>query len=215
MNDAEYTKCKNGHLFDFREKTECPYCPRPTAPPDGTDSAQRLDMPASVSTTVVEDRGVVADSDPSLTVVEGVDSPRAGITVIEESKSSSSTDSVGGAGRKKRTLLQIEKQRDRRPIFAWLVVLEGRQQYEVFRIDQEQTYLGSSGQGGVVLYDDFVSSEHASIRCHEGQFFITDLDSENGTFVNDFAEDARIDRVRLKDGDNIRLGEVEFKFKCL
>lgn len=214
MNGADYTKCKNGHLFDPREKTECPYCPRPTMPQGGSNLARRRDTPASVS-TVVENSGGMVASDGSPTVVDRQDTPSAGATVIEQPGSSSGSESLGGAGRKTRTLSQVEQQRNNRPIFAWLVLLEGRQQYEVFRIDQEQIYLGRSGQGDVVLDDDFVSSEHASIRCRDGQFFITDLDSKNGTFVNDFAEEARIDRVELKDGDDIRLGGVEFKFKCL
>ena len=38
---------------------------------------------------------------------------------------------------------------------------------------------------------------------------VVPLVPQNGTFVNDFAEEARIDRVELKDGDDIRLGGVE------
>lgn len=101
------------------------------------------------------------------------------------------------------------------PIFAWLAVLEGAQQYMDFRIDQEQVYLGGSAECDIVLEDDFISGEHASLRYREGKFFITDLDSRNGTFVNDFSADARIDRVQLHDGDSIRIGKALMKFKCL
>lgn len=101
------------------------------------------------------------------------------------------------------------------PIFAWLVVLEGKQQYADFRIDSDQTYLGASPECQIVVDDEFASGEHASIRCREGTFFITDLDSRNGTLVNDFGPDARIDRVQLKDGDEIRIGQTLMKFKCL
>jgi pSer/pThr/pTyr-binding forkhead associated (FHA) protein len=42
---------------------------------------------------------------------------------------------------------------------------------------------------------------------------LTDLDSTNGTFVNDSAEG--VARIELKDNDIIRLGETTLKFKCL
>jgi len=42
---------------------------------------------------------------------------------------------------------------------------------------------------------------------------ITDLDSTNGTFLNDGAEP--VSRVELKDNDVIRAGETSLKFKCL
>jgi pSer/pThr/pTyr-binding forkhead associated (FHA) protein len=42
---------------------------------------------------------------------------------------------------------------------------------------------------------------------------LTDLDSTNGTFLNDNKEP--ISREELKDNDVIRVGDVSLKFKCL
>jgi pSer/pThr/pTyr-binding forkhead associated (FHA) protein len=63
----------------------------------------------------------------------------------------------------------------------------------------------------VVIRDPAVSSQHASLRYEDSKFYLTDLDSSNGTFVND----TKIARHELKDNDVVRLGEVTLKFKCL
>ena len=50
-----------------------------------------------------------------------------------------------------------------------------------------------------------VSLQHAVIQRKNGQFFVTDLGSTNGTFVNE----KRISgTVQLQDGDNIRYADV-------
>jgi pSer/pThr/pTyr-binding forkhead associated (FHA) protein len=56
-----------------------------------------------------------------------------------------------------------------------------------------------------------VSGQHASVRYEDGKFFLTDLDSSNGTYLND----RKIVREELKDNDVIRFGEIIVKFKRL
>ena len=93
--------------------------------------------------------------------------------------------------------------------------MEGAQQYEVFRIDKEKTYIGVSSNCDIVLQDEFISSEHASICLRGGKFFITDLDSCNGTIVNDSDPSVSIDREEIKDGDDVQIGRALIKFKCI
>jgi pSer/pThr/pTyr-binding forkhead associated (FHA) protein len=73
--------------------------------------------------------------------------------------------------------------------------------------------LGTARDCEVVLRDPAVSNKHASVSYKESKFMLTDLDSTNGTFVNDSAEG--VARIELKDNDIIRLGETTLKFKCL
>jgi pSer/pThr/pTyr-binding forkhead associated (FHA) protein len=54
---------------------------------------------------------------------------------------------------------------------------------------------------------------HASISYKDGKFVITDLDSTNGTFINNDSDP--LARVELRDNDIIRVGETSLKFKCL
>jgi pSer/pThr/pTyr-binding forkhead associated (FHA) protein len=50
-----------------------------------------------------------------------------------------------------------------------------------------------------------VWSRHAQLTLQDGQVYIEDLDSVNGTAVNK-AEVAATDATALKDGDEIRFG---------
>jgi len=99
------------------------------------------------------------------------------------------------------------------PVVGWLVAINGEQKGEDFRLREGQNTLGSAPDVEVVIRDSTVSGKHASLRYKEGKFYLTDLDSTNGTYLNDRAE--AIAREELKDNDVIRLGDVSLKFKCL
>ena len=63
-----------------------------------------------------------------------------------------------------------------------------------------------------MLRDTAISGKHASLRYKDQKFFLTDLDSSNGTYLND--SPSSIAREELKDNDVVRIGEVSLKFKC-
>jgi len=98
-------------------------------------------------------------------------------------------------------------------LVGWLVAMDGEQKGEDFRIRDGQTVIGSAPDVDVVLRDVTISAKHASLRYKDSKFFLTDLDSTNGTFVNDGPES--IARAELKDSDLIRIGAVTLKFKVL
>lgn len=99
------------------------------------------------------------------------------------------------------------------PVVAWVVILNGAQKGEDFRLIEGKNSLGSAAASNIKLSDPAVSAEHASINYREGKFVISDLDSTNGTFMNDDSEP--VARVVLQDGDVIRVGETSLKFKSL
>jgi pSer/pThr/pTyr-binding forkhead associated (FHA) protein len=101
----------------------------------------------------------------------------------------------------------------RAPVVGWLVVLEGAQKGDDFRLREGKNALGTARDAEVSLRDTTVSQVHASINYKDGKFLLTDLDSTNGTFVNSGTEG--ISRIELHDGDTVRLGETTLKFKCL
>ena len=96
---------------------------------------------------------------------------------------------------------------------GWFVALTGDQKGEDFRIRDGQNIIGSAPDADVVLHDTAISGKHASLRYKDLKFFLTDLDSTNGTFLNEATDP--IAREELKDNDTIRIGEVLLKFKCL
>jgi hypothetical protein len=113
------------------------------------------------------------------------------------------------AGR--RTMLFTDKRKA--PVVGWFVALTGQHKGEDFRIREGPNTIGSAPDADIVLRDADISGKHASLRYKDQKFTITDLDSSNGTFVNDRTDP--IAREELKDNDIVRIGEVMLKFKCL
>lgn len=71
----------------------------------------------------------------------------------------------------------------------------------------EPLSIGRSREADIPLIDDKVSRVHCGIRLSEGDFYIKDLKSRNGTFVNG----QRIeDTQKLKPGDRIQIGSTVF-----
>jgi len=90
---------------------------------------------------------------------------------------------------------------------AWLEREDGE------RLDVGLSFsIGRSSGCSLKLTDSKVSRKHASIhRQGEIEFWISDLGSANGTFVNQ----NRINQpLRLRNGDDVRIGPFKLKFVC-
>jgi hypothetical protein len=99
------------------------------------------------------------------------------------------------------------------PVAGWVVILNGAQKGEDFRLHEGKNTVGKATGSDITLHDPAVSAMHASISYKDGKFVITDLDSTNGTFINNDSDP--LARVELRDNDIIRVGETSLKFKCL
>lgn len=107
----------------------------------------------------------------------------------------------------------VISERRRLPVVGWLVALTGDQKGEDFRLHEGQNVIGSTADCQITLKNTTVTARHASLRYQDGRFVLTDLDSTNGTWLNDRPD--RIAREELKDNDLIRIGDISLKFKCL
>ena len=99
-----------------------------------------------------------------------------------------------------------------KPIFGWLVVIEGEDLWREFLITQEnrQYLIGKSTEHCAFrLRGNGVENMHASLRLKDEKLFITDLDTEDGAYLND----EPVTREEVKDGDRIRIGDVILKFR--
>jgi class 3 adenylate cyclase/tetratricopeptide (TPR) repeat protein len=77
------------------------------------------------------------------------------------------------------------------------------------RYVESETRIGRGDRNNFQLNDPSISRDHALIRRVEGDYVLSDLDSSNGTFVND----ERVYEPRhLSPGDRVRLANVEFSF---
>ncbi|MFO0859550.1 MAG: ATP-binding protein [Phycisphaerales bacterium] len=90
-----------------------------------------------------------------------------------------------------------------------LTVIQGPDKGRTFQLpDHEPQLIGRSGEA-LPITDSTVSRRHAEMTPDSGAWYIRDLQSQNGTYVN--AERIK-DRVRLRPGDQIRVGSTLFVF---
>ena len=79
---------------------------------------------------------------------------------------------------------------------------------ESFLLSDERTLIGRSPECDVFLDDVTVSRDHALVVKRGGDFYLDDLGSLNGTYVNR----RRIESHRLADGDELQIGKYKLTF---
>ena len=77
-------------------------------------------------------------------------------------------------------------------------------------LDQEMITIGRDRENDIVLDSDSVSRRHARIEHRDARIYLTDLDSTNGTYVNDDNEPVR--DCQLRRGDQVKIGDTIFKY---
>lgn len=91
--------------------------------------------------------------------------------------------------------------------YATLQELDGSK--TIHTINKTAVRIGRNTDNDVRLLNDSISSHHAEIhRKREGVFYIVDLNSSNGVYVND----KKITQNELHTGDILELGEVRLRF---
>ncbi len=89
-----------------------------------------------------------------------------------------------------------------------LVTIYGRDLGRQYELDAVETLIGRGLECRIFLDLDNVSRRHARIVAGDDGFFIEDLRSTNGTYVND----GEVDRRRLRNGDLVKIGSAILKF---
>ena len=79
---------------------------------------------------------------------------------------------------------------------------------ESFALQGDRMTVGRRPDSDVFLDDVTVSRDHALIVRRNGGFWLDDLGSLNGTYVNR----RRIDSHRLEDGDELQVGKYKLTF---
>lgn len=92
---------------------------------------------------------------------------------------------------------------------AVLRTIKGLPPGQVFTLDKEAAVLGRHPDCDIVLEIGAVSRNHAKIVAADGEFFVEDLNSRNGTFVNDERVEGR---RKLADNDQLRICDVVMVF---
>jgi Nif-specific regulatory protein len=89
-----------------------------------------------------------------------------------------------------------------------LTAISGRLKGSVFAIEELPVVIGRETAATLCIADASVSRRHSQIEKEADEFVIEDLDSLNGTFVNDVP----VKRRKLKHGDRLRIGDSQLIF---
>ena len=94
---------------------------------------------------------------------------------------------------------------------AKLVVHQGAQTGTSFPLPPHATEIGRDDTADISLQDPEMSRRHVRISWQEGRHILEDLQSTNGTFLNDTRVTAA---QRLSTGDMIRMGQHVLEFQA-
>ena len=94
---------------------------------------------------------------------------------------------------------------------ASVILLRDDQPVSQFPVpDGQAIVIGRSGGNSIQIHDSKISRHHCEVRATPDGWFIRDLGSKNGTFVNG----ARITEARLRTDDRIQIGLARLLFRC-
>lgn len=182
--------CSNGHIYDAKYEI-CPICPSP-------ELAQKI--------------GATIHSNPTVSYSENPGDSTSS-TFVDNSNPTS-----GASGSKKTVIINTASEeeikaeaRKSRKIVGWLITFSWRSEGEDYRLYEGRNIISGSGKGDIIISDPAVSSPHCMILFRSGKFRIKDELSTNGTFVNG----NETEEAELKDGDIIRIGTTELKFRTV
>ena len=91
-----------------------------------------------------------------------------------------------------------------------LVVLQEDEKKEVFTLSSIKSIIGREVENDVMIDDEKISRRHAIIYHDEGEYWIEDLNSKNGVYLNGKKITGR---ERLVDGYLLKLGTTMLRFE--
>lgn len=94
---------------------------------------------------------------------------------------------------------------------ASLIVVSGKQKGEYLPLGRRTSVIGRAESLPLQILDDLISRRHFRVIFEEAtsQYYAEDMESKHGTFVN---MRRLADRVMLREGDQILLGETSLLF---
>jgi pSer/pThr/pTyr-binding forkhead associated (FHA) protein len=89
-----------------------------------------------------------------------------------------------------------------------LLVKRGPNAGSTFLMEKDLTTCGRSTESDVFLDDVTVSRKHAEFQRRDGAFFVKDVGSLNGTYVNG----EQVEETKLAPGDEVQVGRFKLVF---
>ncbi len=131
--------------------------------------------------------------------------PLAAQTQVHQRESTTATYRVGETGE----LIPVDVESMASHGHAAVVIRSGGNRVgESFPLDGDRMTVGRRPDCDVFLDDVTVSRDHALVVKRGGDFYLDDLGSLNGTYVNR----RRIESHKLADGDELQIGKYKLSF---
>ncbi len=89
---------------------------------------------------------------------------------------------------------------------AVLTFLSGDHADETIKLRRDATIIGRE-KGDIIIHDTEISATHCQIQEINGIYHIFDMNSTNGTYVNN----EKVVKAKLKEGDIVSIGNTTFK----
>lgn len=207
-----FKKCPNGHYY---QGDSCPYCKSSSSHAStkteifvGTNGETELTGGSYSGPTVVE--GNNSNCGSSATVVDGTSmgqrSPhkKMGTVFGDDEEENINQEGLNYHG-------QMPKTRYGRKLVGWLVTYSQDELGTDYKLFEGRNVIGRDEDCGITVDDGRMSAKHAVLLFRAGKYSLTDSQSSHGTFVN--GEDIELEPCYLSDGDIIRMGSTEFKFR--
>src|SRR5688572_14323886 len=93
---------------------------------------------------------------------------------------------------------------------AKLLIMEGKRAGEVVDVPaaQQPLVIGNRKSADISIRDPWISWDHASLSFDGTAFWLEDLGSSNGTYVNK----KKVQKIALNEGDDLWFGKTRCKF---
>ncbi|KAB8145084.1 DUF2662 domain-containing protein [Chloroflexia bacterium SDU3-3] len=156
---------------------------------------------ATYLSDLAQERGFSMLEHPVVELMSDDDVPRRSIQVVAET---SSAPAQADSSERTQVIQPMQAQQPRARL-----VLAGGGGKQSIPLESTMLTIGRGLNNDIILEDTRVSRHHAQLRYRSRRFWVADIGSTNGTFVNGEAVEERA----LNDGDVISLGGLELTFR--
>jgi two-component system, cell cycle response regulator len=108
----------------------------------------------------------------------------------------------------RRTAISIPSERPNTSGPPCLVIISGEDMGRRYELGLTEVSIGRADNCTICVATDQVSRKHATVQAILGKYYLVDNGSTNGTFVNE----QKVERAKLLDGDQIRVGKTVLKY---
>ena len=108
----------------------------------------------------------------------------------------------------RRTAISIPSERPASSGPPCLVIIAGEDMGRRYELGHQELSIGRGDNCTICINTDQVSRKHCTVQGVLGKYYIVDNRSTNGTFVNE----QKVERAKLIDGDQIRVGKTVLKY---